>query len=54
MLDVKKELENQERKIAKLTRANVLLEEDNLKLAKKLRRAYQKNSKQNLERLTTE
>lgn len=48
MLDVKKELENQERKIAKLTRANVLLEEDNIKLAKRLRKAYQKNSKKEL------
>ena len=48
MLDVKKELENQERKIAKLTRANLLLEEDNIKLAKRLRKAYQKNSKKEL------
>ena len=54
MLDVKEELENQKIKIAKLTRANVLLEEDNLKLTKRLRKAYQKNTKQNLERLTTE
>ena len=54
MLDVKKELENQAREIVTLTKANLLLEEGNIKLAKKLRRAYQKNSKQNLERLTTE
>ena len=48
MLDVKEELKNQEREIAKLTRANVLLEEDNIKLAKRLRKAYQKNSKKEL------
>ena len=46
MLDVKKELENQEREIAKLTKANVLLEEDNIKLTKRLRKAY--NSKKGL------
>ena len=46
MFDVKKELENQEREIAKLTKANVLLEEDNIKLAKRLRKAY--NSKKGL------
>jgi len=48
MFNVKEELKNQEREIAKLTEANVLLEEDNIKLARKLRKAYQKNSKQNL------
>ena len=46
MFNVKKELENQEREIAKLTKANVLLEEDNIKLAKRLRKAY--NSKKGL------
>ena len=50
MLDVKKELENQEKEIARLTRDNFLLTEENESLAKRLRRAYQKNTKQNAEK----
>ena len=39
MFNVKEELENQEKEIARLTRANVLLEKDNTKLTKQLRKA---------------
>lgn len=36
MFNVKEELENQEREIAKLTETNSLLKEDNIKITKKL------------------